>query len=100
MATDSGRTCALPTCLKLPGEDAALVAAQRADELLAEGDVEGERVFKMILEAVRDLQRKWPEEGERVFRAPTAAQWRSAKGLFHSNSDEEPVHLLAIVRQR
>jgi hypothetical protein len=30
--------------IKSHGEDAALVAAQRADELLAEGDVEGERV--------------------------------------------------------
>jgi hypothetical protein len=34
--------------------------------LLAEGDVEGERVFKMILEAVRELLRKRPSEGERV----------------------------------
>ena len=52
--------------IKNHGEDAALVAAQRADELLAEGDVEGEKVFKMILEAVRELQRKGPLKGERV----------------------------------
>jgi hypothetical protein len=52
--------------IKSHAEDAALVAAQRADELLAEGDVEGERVFKMILEVVRELQRKKPQESERV----------------------------------
>jgi hypothetical protein len=46
--------------------DAALVASQRADTLLAEGDVEGERVFKMILVAIKELQREKPAEGEQV----------------------------------
>lgn len=45
---------------------AVLVAAQRADVLLARGDVEGEKVFKVILEAVRALQRKRPLAGERA----------------------------------
>ena len=48
------------------GSDAATVASQRAEALLAEGDIEGERVFKMILEAVKELQRDKPNEGERV----------------------------------
>jgi len=39
------------------GLHAATVASQRAAALLAEGDVEGERVFKMTLEAVKELQR-------------------------------------------
>lgn len=51
--------------IKRHGDGAALVAAQRADALLAEGDLEGEKVFKMILEAIRDLQRTTPREGER-----------------------------------
>jgi triphosphoribosyl-dephospho-CoA synthetase len=48
------------------GADAATVASRRAAALLAEGDVEGERVFKMILEAVKELQRDKPNDGERV----------------------------------
>ena len=48
------------------GPDAAIVASRRAAALLAEGDVEGERVFKMILEAVKELQRDKPNAGERV----------------------------------
>ena len=52
--------------IKSHGEGAALVAAQRADELLAEGDVEGEIVFKMIAEAIRELQRAKRTDGERA----------------------------------
>ena len=48
--------------VKRHGVDAALVAAQRADELLAKGDVEGCAVWKRILE----LTRTKPAEGERV----------------------------------
>ena len=48
------------------GSDAATVASQRAEALLAEGDIEGERVFKMIQEAVKELQRDKPQIGERV----------------------------------
>lgn len=39
------------------GIDAALVAAQRADEMLAKGDVEGQLVWKRILAAINELQR-------------------------------------------
>ncbi len=39
------------------GEDAAIRAAQRADELLDDGDVEGSAVWRRILEAIDELQR-------------------------------------------
>jgi hypothetical protein len=40
------------------------VAAQRADPLLAEGDVEGEQISKRIADAISELQRTTPGEGE------------------------------------
>lgn len=46
--------------------DAALVAAQRADELLAKGDVEGQIVWKRIVSAINELQRTQPAAGERA----------------------------------
>jgi hypothetical protein len=46
------------------GEDAAIVAAQRADELLAKGDIEGEIVGTRIVGAVNELQRQTPAPGE------------------------------------
>ena len=52
--------------IKRHGEDAAIVAAQRADELLEAGDVEGQIVFKRIVEAINELQRQTPEPGETV----------------------------------
>lgn len=52
--------------IKRHGEDAAIVAAQRADELLAQGDIEGQIVFKRIVEAINELQRQKPEPGEPV----------------------------------
>jgi hypothetical protein len=52
--------------LKRHGSDAALVAAQRADECLAEGDNEGQRVWKAIVDAILELLRHTPDESERV----------------------------------
>ena len=43
--------------VKRHGADAAIVAAQRVDELLAQGDLDGERIWKRIVSAVRELQR-------------------------------------------
>lgn len=51
--------------VKRHGADAETAAAQRADELLAEGDVDGQRVWKRILAAVHELQRTAPAAGER-----------------------------------
>ena len=52
--------------VKRHGADAAMVAASRADELLAAGDVEVGAVWKRILAAVDELARTNPAEGERV----------------------------------
>jgi hypothetical protein len=52
--------------VKRHGDDAALVAARRADELLAATDFEGCRIWNRILEAVAELTRTTPAEGERV----------------------------------
>ena len=52
--------------LKRHGRDAAIVAAQRADELMAAGDVEGQQIWKKIVDAVLELLRTKLEEGEHV----------------------------------
>ncbi len=43
---------------------AALHAAQRADELMVEGDMEGRAVWHRIERAIDELQRIAPGEGE------------------------------------
>ncbi|MGH6670431.1 MAG: hypothetical protein ACRECV_00465 [Xanthobacteraceae bacterium] len=43
--------------IKRYGTDAPIIAAQRADEMLAAGDTEGQLVWKRILAAVNELQR-------------------------------------------
>ena len=48
------------------GADAPIRAAQRADELLARGDVEGQAVWKRILRAIEALTRREPDCNERV----------------------------------
>jgi coenzyme F420-reducing hydrogenase delta subunit len=52
--------------LKRHGSDAAIVAAQRADECLAVGDIEGQAIWKRIVEAILELLRDRLEEAERV----------------------------------
>lgn len=52
--------------LRQHGTDAALAAAQRADEMLAKGDVEGQLVWKRILAAINELQRAGRAENEGV----------------------------------
>jgi hypothetical protein len=47
------------------GEDAAMFAAGRADQLLEEGDLDGSAVWRRILAAIEELQRG-PREGEAV----------------------------------
>ncbi len=42
--------------IKRHGDDAAVVAAQRADELLAAGDLEGGAVWKQILGGSANLR--------------------------------------------
>ncbi len=48
------------------GEDAALEAAQRADAMLEKGVIDGQRVWKRVLAAVKEIQREVPQEGEAV----------------------------------
>ena len=45
-------------------EDAALEAAQRADAMLERGDMEGCAVWKRIVRAVEEIERKERREGE------------------------------------
>lgn len=48
------------------GDAACLFAAQRADALLAAGDVEGQSVWKRVLRAIGELERREPVAGERL----------------------------------
>ena len=48
------------------GEDAALEAAQRADAMLEKGSVDGQRVWKRVLAALKEIQRQELREGEAV----------------------------------
>ena len=52
--------------VKRHGRDAAVVAAQRADEFLAAGDADGQAVWKCIVEAIIELLRVEPQKGERI----------------------------------
>ena len=42
--------------IKQYGEDAAIFVAMRSDELLAQGDIDGQRVWIKIMKAVDELQ--------------------------------------------
>ncbi len=48
------------------GEDAALEAAERADAMLETGSLDGLRVWKRVLAAVKEIQRQEPRAGEAV----------------------------------
>jgi hypothetical protein len=48
------------------GEDAALEAAQRADAMLERGDLEGAAVWRRVLKAVEEMQRKERAPGEQA----------------------------------
>ena len=48
------------------GNDAPFEAAQRADQLLAEGDIEGAAVWQRIVKAIERLQVEKPAKSETV----------------------------------
>jgi hypothetical protein len=48
------------------GDEAAIHAAMRTDELLDAGDLDGVAVWRRIIRAIEELQRKEPGEGEAV----------------------------------
>ena len=52
--------------LKEYGAEAELLAAQRADALLDLGDLEGLAVWKRIVGAIADLERKKPSSSESI----------------------------------
>jgi hypothetical protein len=52
--------------VKRHGRDAAIVAAQRSDECLAAGDIDGQALWKRIVDAVLELVREKPHDGETV----------------------------------
>jgi hypothetical protein len=47
--------------LKQYGEDAWFVTSQRADELLAQGQMEGHRTFLRILQRICELEQMVPQ---------------------------------------
>jgi hypothetical protein len=52
--------------VKRYGEDAAIQAGMRADELLAKGDIDGAATWPAIIRAIEELQRATPRQGEAV----------------------------------
>ncbi len=53
--------------IKRHGDDAPIEAAMRADELAADGDMEGRAVWKRIIRAVEELlHQEPPGDGEAV----------------------------------
>jgi hypothetical protein len=52
--------------VKRYGDDAMLEAAQRADQLLEDGDMAGCETWHRILNAIERLQATAPAEGERI----------------------------------
>ena len=61
---DSYRTATV--LIREHGKDADLEAAQRADAMLERGSLDGQRVWKRVLAAVKEIQRREPREGEAV----------------------------------
>ena len=52
--------------LKQHGKDAPIVAAQRTRQCMASGDVDGLRLWKRIAEAMLELLKEKPSDGEQV----------------------------------
>ncbi len=66
MIADADIFRAASLLIKRHGAEAPVVAAQRADELFAAGDLVGGAVWKEILGAIGELTRTKPTGGERV----------------------------------
>ncbi len=49
------------------GDGAATEAAMRADEFLDQGIIEGRRLWMRIMQAIEELQRERPRDGEAVY---------------------------------
>ncbi len=64
MTSDLGIFRTASVLIREHGEDAALEAAQRADAMLEKGSVDGQRVWKRVLAAIKEIQRQETCEGE------------------------------------
>ncbi len=52
--------------VKRYGTGATIEAAMRADEFLDQGNLDGQRLWMRIMQAIEELQRKRPRDGEAV----------------------------------
>ncbi len=50
--------------VKRYGKDAATEATGRADEFLDQGNIDGQRLWMRIVQAIEEMQRERPREGE------------------------------------
>ena len=48
------------------GDDAAIMAAMRADQLQDEGDIKGSAVMRRVVSAINELDRAKPSDSERL----------------------------------
>ncbi len=65
-ASDLDLWRAAQVMVKRYGDGAATEAAMRADEFLDQGIIDGERLWVRIMQAIEELQRKQPRDGEAV----------------------------------
>ncbi len=73
---DVYRTASVLICKH--GEEADLEAAQRADAMLEKGCLDGRRVWKRVLAAVKEIQREGP--------APSGGSDRLGQCVRHSGA--------------
>ncbi len=66
MISDLDLWRAAQVMVKRYGKDAATEAAMRADEFLDQGIIDGQRLWMRIIQAIEELQRERPTEGEAV----------------------------------
>ncbi len=59
---------AVQVLIKRYGDGAAIEAAMRADEFLDKGNLDGQRLWIRIMQAIKKLQRDRPGDGEAVHR--------------------------------
>jgi hypothetical protein len=57
---------AINVLVKEYGDEAPVFAARRCDALLANGDMDGERIWISTLRAVEEIRRTERKDGERV----------------------------------
>ena len=58
--------CAANLLIKQHGDEAAIHAAMRADKMLDAGDLDGAAMWRRIIRAIEELQRKEPRQDEAV----------------------------------